>query len=175
MTTSRFLSWLYLTATIAVIAWEASSVPWKAECVIDRHNLSMHLSPHPVWAPPRSPAYSEFQAAFHSLIEMPPNSTSISVRVLWGAAAIEVVLMFWVVSILVALVSFMENPRRIEFPVVFARSFALCLTFAAGSCFVLYVIVGGWGPPFPEFFAVCGLVAGAFFGFQKLLNRNARA
>ena len=63
--------------------------------------------------------------------------------------------------------SYVRPTGRRSLGVFLIRWVAASIVGAAAACIVLWLLVGGWGPPSPLFFACIGLVVGIWLGFVK--------
>lgn len=70
----------------------------------------------------------------------------------------------WAITAAFGIVYLLARPKR---PDVFLHGVACIaagLTGSAALCVLLWIILGGWGPPSPLFFGVVGHVAGLVLG-----------
>ena len=133
------------------------------------HRFLMDLDSRPLWDPPHAPARSAFEAHFSrgSL----PDGGVITVFHEWDLWLHGVLAAWWVGSLLIVPVSFLVYRRNRALGSL-ARLGA-GLVVAALACLLLWLAIGGWGPPAPLFFGVMGLLGGSLWA--SVYARNAPA
>ena len=130
-----------------------------------------HAPRAPLWSPPPKASYSEFREAFSGSQGFPPEQSSTVVRVLkWDWMLVEALLWLWAATGLASIVYLGDERDWVLRAAVFA---CLGLTAGALASVGLWVVLGGWGPPMPEFFGVVGLVVGVAC-FVVTMRRTAQ-
>jgi len=119
----------------------------------------MDIESSPLWSRPSNPTFDDFEAHF-SEIELPDGGV-ISVYNRWGWWIIDLTMVLLVGFLIFTPASFLSATRNKPLG-VFARIGA-GLIISALSCLLLWLIVGGWGPPAPLVFAVIGLFGGGMW------------
>ena len=153
--------WIFLLLTVGVLAWSVHEVPRETRYIPPggSHTWSIVHAPAPLWAPPPAMDIAAFREAWspegRSQIL---DGGSLELCINWemwlsGVAAIWVIFggLLWPVFRLGA---------RWEPSWGRAARFSLGLLTGCVSCFVLWLVFGGWGPPSPLFFALLGVFLG---------------
>ncbi len=119
------------------------------------------LDRSPLWSPPPSPDYAAFKSTFDDLPSSKPAEFTITRVHKWSWTLLDLALLFLLIGLISALVYFPLR-KRLHDPVLhYAGWIGMGLAGSAILCFVLWVLVGGWGPPVPLLFTVLGVVSGA--------------
>lgn len=158
----RVPRWIFLILTIGVLVWSLHNVRWETRYTpplgYPRFTISRGTSP--LWAPPSEMTIAEFRETWSWADARPQivESGRVELLVNWemalgGFAAIWVIFggLLWPVFRLGA---------RWEPSWGRAARFSLGLLTGCASCFVLWLVFGGWGPPSPLFFALLGVFLG---------------
>ncbi|MDA0835755.1 MAG: hypothetical protein O2955_02850 [Planctomycetota bacterium] len=148
---------------VGTLIWMAFHGRWGSAYVvledIGSRSYQMDLNSQPLWDQPSAPTIADFTQHFSS--RSLPDTGEITVYHKWSSWLLNVFMIWLFGSLVIAPVSFLifRNDRALG---AFARVGA-GLIASAITCFLLWLAVGGWGPPTPLFFAVIGLVAGGIW------------
>ncbi len=157
------------------LTWMAFHGRWESAYVVQEdhgsHSYLMDLSSRPLWDRPSAPSFADLEQHFSGCSL--PDTGEITVYHKWDWWLLDVFMIWLVGSLVVAPISFLafRGDRAVG---VFARVGA-GLIASALACFLLWLAVGGWGPPAPLFFAVFGLAAGGIWAAayaKKTLTAN---
>ncbi|MEM7790385.1 MAG: hypothetical protein AAF546_03195 [Verrucomicrobiota bacterium] len=148
---------------VGTLVWLAFHGRWESAYILQKeqgsHTYLMDLSSRPLWDRPSAPSFADFAQHFSS--SSLPDSGEITVYHKWDWWLLDVFMIWLIGSLVIAPISFLAF-RRDRALGVFARVGA-GLIASAIACFVLWLAVGGWGPPAPLFFAIIGLVTGGIW------------
>ena len=153
----RMLSFMFLVSALVVCLVAFSRGRWEATLAAGSSTWIIDLPRTPAWSPPAIPTLDSFTNTFS---DIPPTSSPVLRRFRLGWTFLDAALYFWAVSVAFGL-AYLLFRRRHRNPILHT---ALCLgasfTGAAIVCVGLWIVFGGWGAPFPEFFAGLALVIG---------------
>ena len=168
----RFLRLLLLgLLTVSVLltvgrgSWEARLATGKVTDIID-------LPTGPVWSPPAVPTYEVFAKRF---TDLPPDMVSgvTIVRVFQYDTAMMEFVSFVAISVtFCGALYFLTRGDSRDVILHYALFIGLGFVAATFACFGLWILGGGWGPPFPLFFAFLGSGFGIFIGKARW-SKNA--
>jgi hypothetical protein len=166
---------LLLVALLGCFAAVTLNGRWEGHLIHANHIWIVDLPRSPLWAPPQAPTYGQFEDTFKDSKSFPEeNDPGQSIqRVLkldW--MAFDFLLYLWAVTVIGGLVYLACRRARRDLILHLGMSAGVGLTIAAAASFALWLLVGGWGPPGPEFFGGLGLVAGILVGL--VLFRRAK-
>lgn len=156
--------WIFILLTIGVLGWSVHDVPWETRYTPPggSHTYSIVHQPSPLWAPPSAMDVAAFRENWGSADDRPRilDSGRVESVINWemwltGIAAFWVIFggLLWPVFRLGA---------RWERSWARAAGFSLGLLAGSASCFVLWLFIGGWGPPAIPLFAL----GGGFLGWR---------
>jgi hypothetical protein len=140
---------------------------WEGHLVRGNHTSIISLSSRPVWSPPPVPSYETFRETFTDLpLERAPGTDI--VRVFRYDAAVFGFLLLAVASAgLCGLLHLLTRRGGRDAIFHYALFIAIGFIAAAATCFVVWLVVGGWGPPFPLAFALLGIGFGIYLGKRR--------
>ena len=145
---------------------------WQSDCRIGGATFTSDLPPNPIWDPPALPTYESISSQFDLPIEQ-PDDCEISMRLRWGGMLLEFAFYMFILSTFLVCVFY--HPHKFK-PSRFLHATA-CVTISILAscclCFVLWLIIGGWGPPVPILFILIGFVVGIYWGCLRPLPDNA--
>ncbi|MEM7147162.1 MAG: hypothetical protein AAF591_18745 [Verrucomicrobiota bacterium] len=148
---------------VGTLVWMAFHGRWGSAYTLQEeqgsHSYLMDLSSRPLWDRPSAPTFADFTQHFSS--SSLPDTGEITVYHKWDWWLIDVFMIWLIGSLVIAPISFLAF-RRDRALGVFARVGA-GLIASALACFLLWLAVGGWGPPAPLLFGIIGLVAGGIW------------
>jgi hypothetical protein len=133
---------------------------WQARLTTGWGSYLLNLDRGPAWDPPPLPPRDRFEAAFANL---PPGGV-ITREVRWDSLEPEAGAVVWVIALgFTPPYLWLRGGRRAP---VFQVCTRLAWTLPAwvGVSVVLWVVVGGWGPPCCGCCLVCGFAHGAIAG-----------
>ena len=145
---------------------------WQSDCRIGGTTFTSDLPPNPIWDPPALPTYESISSQFDLPIE-PPEDCEITMRLRWGGMLLEFA--FYMFILATFLVCVFYHPHKSK-PSRFLHATACVIISILASCcfcFVLWLIIGGWGPPVPILFILTGFVFGIYWGCLRPLPDNA--
>lgn len=160
----RFILFALLSTSLFLVTvrirWEAHLAGGNRTCII-------RLPVRPAWSPPVVPAYDTFQQTFRDLPPKPPAGTIIERVVRYDIALFDL-LCFGAASASICGLIYVFRPKGSRDVVLhYASHIAVGMMVAAAICFLLWLVFGGWGPPFPLFFGVMGIALGLMFAMRK--------
>ena len=165
----RLLFIIVILFLVGTVSWKAFDGRWESRYSTQEGSYLMDLDSQPLWDRPSSPSFADFTEHFSSTSL--PGSGEISVYHKWDWWLLDVFVIWLIVSLVVTPISFLAS-RRDPVLGVFARVGAGLITSAL-ACFLFWLVVGGWGPPAPLFFAVIGLAAGGIWASAYAKNVNS--
>ena len=159
---------LLLVGTVSRKSFEGR---WESCYSTPGGNYLMDLDSQPLWKRPNSPSFTEFTGHFSNTSL--PGSGEISVYHKWDLWLLDVLMIWLIGSLVITPISLLAS-RKDPALGVFARVGAGLITSAI-TCFLLWLIFGGWGPPAPLFFAFIGLGAGGIWAaaYAKKAKKKA--
>ena len=170
--TALVLLFLFLSLLWAVFngIWEAAFV---TQADYGEHRYLMDLDVSPIWSTPDSPAREEFISHFSTKSEPFRETGRIEVYHNWSWWILNLI-MIWLVGALVISPISMLCFRTDRWLGVLGRV-STSLIFSSALCFLLWLAVGGWGPPFPLGFGILGLIGGGIWSatFLRKLKQNS--
>jgi hypothetical protein len=161
-----------LLAASALLVMSRSK--WTGHLVHDDHTSIISLSVHPIWSPPPVPSCETFKQTFKDLpSEMAPGA--VVVRVFeYDAAIFEFVLYGMAAGGICGILYLFTRRGGRDAVLHFALSITIGVVAAAAACFILWLVIGGWSPPFPFFFLLLGIGSGAYLGHKQWLKADTR-
>lgn len=135
--------------------------PWEGHLRVGSHTWILRLPPAPLWASPTVPPYRQFRETFE---ELPPSNTpgqEIRPVLKWDWMVLELLLYLWVTCGAFGLCYVLVRGRQRDPILHGGLGVGIGLTAGAAGCFLLWLALGGWGPPLPILFGMGGLSAGA--------------
>ena len=156
----RGITIAFAAVVILVAIWTLSNGVWWGSLFNGNQTWLIDLPNQPVWSPPDPPGYAEFRRDFNHLPSEQSKGSTIGVELKWDFMLISFFLYLLAVTVLFAVVTLIGPVGQQSFGIYVIRSLALSLSGAAVACFVVWTLVGGWGPPSPLFFGIVGLVVG---------------
>jgi len=132
----------------------------------------MALAVQPIWSRPATPTREDLVSHFSGGEEPFPAEGVIIVRHKWSWWFFNLV-MTWLLGALII------SPMAL----IFFRNDALLgtvgrigATLIGGAfvCFLVWLLIGGWGPPFPVGFAAVALVIGAIWSWRFLQRKRSK-
>jgi hypothetical protein len=162
------IRFLFLSLAVASIIASIGFAHWESRLLRGNETFILDLPASAIWMSPRVPEYSEFEAMFNELPETQPANSTIGNRVRWDSVFLSFAVCVAGIGFIAAPVAlFLKNRDNI---IYYWTCTAIGLIGGFVSSFLLWIVIGGWGPPFPVFFAVVGLVGG--FGIGALTQRR---
>lgn len=142
-----------------------SHAPWTARLNPQPlHTFIMDLPRHPLWSPPPTPTLEHFEDVFAS--ERFSASAAIHVSVDWFKLFFEILVGLWLMMICIAFVYLVVADRRPDPVLQISCGIAAASTIGVVASVVLWVILGGWGPPCMEYLLPAGFILGSFVGWR---------
>lgn len=167
------LRWIFLVACFGCVVIDVWNGRWEGRLTLGNHTWIVDLGRAPVWAPPPVPPYARFWEDFKDSKEFPaegtPNLTLHHVLKLnW--MVFDLLLYLWLVTAVSGLLYLALRRERRDLILHLGLWVGIGLTAGATVCIGLWLMLGGWGPPAPDFFGGLGLVMGVIVGlwtFQR--------
>ncbi len=147
---------------------------WEAQLRANGTTFISHLPDAPIWQPPVAPDYAHFTAISDTLPNQQPDASVISVVFKWHWVAIDFLLWFWGLVSATGVLYLLVRGAHDDPLLHFVLYTAVGLTAGGCTCIGLWIVLGGWGPPRPLFFAICGLLLGLVVGVLRWGYRYAR-
>ena len=166
----RLLFVLLLAASLLLVSARGS---WQAHLVRADCTYIINLPTRPVWSPPTMPSYDTFRQTF---TDLPTDlaSTPAIVRVFrFDSAMLELVLFATASAGLCGLIYLLTRRGGRDALLHYALFIAVGFLAAAAACFGLWLLFGGWGPPFPLLFAFLGIGFGIYLGRRRWRRSHA--
>jgi hypothetical protein len=159
---SQFLIGLFLVGTIV---WAVYNGQWQSAYVVQRvtgeHQYLIDLDSTPLWSPPPAPSFADYSEHFTNDGDPLPSQGKIRVYHMWDSWILGII-MIWLMGFLaITPIAFLFFRRDLALGAL-ARVGA-GLIGASLACFVLWLLVGGWGPPAPLLFGILGLIVGGIW------------
>ena len=146
--------------------WVVLNARWESTYVVQEeyggHTYIMRLAPSPLWAKPPLPSFEEFDDHFSS--SALNQGGRITVHNKWSWWILDLFSIWLIASgfITPILLIFYRKHKTLG---VFARV-GVGLIISASVCFLLWLSIGGWGPPSPLLFGILGLTGGGIWAFR---------
>ncbi len=160
---NRALQLLILLFFAGTIVWGVFNGAWQSAYVVNgdmgEHQYLIDLESLPVWSQPNPPSFTDYSERFTSDGEPLPTGGKIEVYHKWDSWILGII-MIWLMGFLAITPLIFLFFRQDLTLGAFARAGA-GLIGAAIACFLLWLLVGGWGPPVPLLFGIVGLIVGA--------------
>lgn len=169
--------WLFRVLSIlsigVAIVFGMSEFRWKARLTVSNHSWIIDVGAYPTNFTPLLPCFEDFAAKFD---ELPPaDAPGLSIRLVreWEWTMIVTLFHLWWTTWLITLAYWMfRRQRRDAFFQAIAGA-ALGLTAGAALCIGSWLLIGGWGPPFPIVFGLHGLAVGVVIALVAHCVRRA--
>ena len=168
----RILRFTFLAALVLSILFVAARGRWEGSLTLGNRTWIIDLERAPVWSPPAVPPYELFTRTFHDLPAASTPGLEIMRVFKWEWVLVEFALYLWGITLVFGLLYLSEPGRRRDAALHYALSVAAGLTGAAFICVALWLVFGGWGPPFPVFFSLLGITSGILIG-RRVYRRKA--
>jgi hypothetical protein len=168
----RGITIAFVAVVVLISLWVLSNGIWLGTLFDGNQTWLIHLDSQPVWSPPATPAYADFQIVFNDLPPQQSMRSKIDIQLEWDFMLVTFFLYLLGASVLFGIHTLIRPGRR-SLGVYIIRSLAISLTGAAATCFVVWLLVGGWGPPSPLFFGLVGLVVGIWIGLFTWSRRTS--
>lgn len=162
---------LFVAAQIYCLA----TCPWSASLVpASGGNCLLNLPTSPIWSPPETPTYADFVKSLPSLggTPEPPHPPRVYPNI--GSLFFHFVLWLWLLCVVVAIIYSTLFQRYRDWFLDIVWWTAISMTTSAMLCIILWIALGGWGPPALILFAFAGLIAGPCIAFLRQ-NQSGRA
>jgi hypothetical protein len=168
------LRWAFLVACftcLVIVAWRG---PWEGRLTQANHTWIVDLGRAPVWTPPADSSYARFREVFEASQGLPvEGGQGITIRRVlkmdWMAT--ELFLYLWLVTLVSGLGYLAVRRERRSLILHLGLAVGIGLTVGAAGCIGLWLLIGGWGAPAPNFFGGLGLVLGVVVGLASF-NRE---
>lgn len=173
----RVLRWAFVGVAIGVCVYRlAVHGQWEGRLQHGRYQTWIIVLPKsPIWSPPPLPAYSDFAAVFDNDGDLPDEFSTplvIERRLRFAFMYIDTLLWLWPVTLLAGIgYCVMRNDKR-DWILYSALCIGTGLSSAVACSIVLWITLGGWGPPAPAFLGTVGLVAGAVATFVSFRPKH---
>ena len=119
------------------------------------------------------PSYDTFRQTFTDLPSDMASNAAI-VRVFrYDSAMLELVFFVAASAALCGLLYLLTRRGGRDALLHYALFIAIGFVTAAAACFGLWLLVGGWGPPFPLLFAFLGIGFGIYLGRRRWRRSHA--
>jgi hypothetical protein len=167
--------WVFLVACLACIVNVSWNGRWEGRLKLAGHTWIVDLGRSPVWDPPTEPPYAKFQEVFTLSKGFPVDGTqgtTINRALMLDWMAFDLLLYLWLITLAGGLGYLFVRKKRRSLILHLGLSVGIGLTASAVVCIGLWLLLGGWGPPVPEFFGGLGLVLGFVVGLASF-NRRA--
>lgn len=165
----RVLKWAFVGIAIGVCFDRlAVNGQWEGRL---RHSVFrtsiIDLPRSPIWSPPPLPDYADFPADSDDGGLPAESSTPLVIerRLRFTFMYIDTLLWLWPVTLLAGVGYRVLRDNQRDRVLHLALCIGIGLSSAAACSIVLWMMLGGWGPPAPVFLGTVGLVAGAIAAF----------
>jgi hypothetical protein len=162
----------FLAAVILIAVWTLSSGIWWGALFDGKQTWLIDLPKQPVWSPPSPPSYADFRREFNELPPEQSKEAATSIKLKWDFMLTTFLLYLWGTSVLFAAITLPGPAELRNIGIHVIRSLALSLSGSAAACVAIWLAIGGWGPPSPNFFGVAGLVIGIWMGVVTFSRRK---
>jgi len=170
------LRWLFLAACFGCVVVVARDGRWEGYLSQVHHIWIVDLEQAPVWDPPDMPSYARFREEFRGVEGFPSEGSpgkSIRRVLRWDWMAVDLLLSLWPVTVVGGLLYLVGRRGRRDLILHCGLSVGIGLSVAALMCMGFWLLLGGWGPPAPEFFGGLGLVLGLLGGLASFKRVRA--
>jgi hypothetical protein len=146
-----------------LVAWTVARADWEANMTCGNRTWILDLNRAPLWNAPPLPTHSQFRKTFANLPSVQPAGCSFSRILKWDWMLLEMLLCLWPVTIVFGFIYVTARTNRRDLVLHCTAGIGFGLTGAAVTWFILLLMFGGFGPPFPEFIGLGGLMLGLVF------------
>ncbi len=133
---------------------------WQGHLKYGGTTFIVDLPRAPVWSAPTLPTYATFQSTFTDLPTQQPANSRIIRYLKWDWMFFEFALWLWGITAVVGLLYVGIRGSNLDPFLDHVWHVGIGMTLAAFTSLAIWIVFGGWGPPFPIFFAVIGVVGG---------------
>jgi len=163
----RYLRLLFVALLATSLLLVIARGSWEAHLVRGDHASIINLPTRPVWSAPAVPSYATFRQTFTDLPSDEASSATI-VRVFrYDTAALEFFLFAAASAALCGLLYLLTRRGGRDALLHYALFIAVGFMASSAACFALWLLIGGWGPPFPLLFAFFGVGFGIYIGMRR--------
>lgn len=170
------LRWIFLAACFGSVVITVWNGRWEGRLSSRYNTFIIDLGRAPVWAPPPVPPHARFREVFKDLEVFPAQGTpglTIQRVLKWDWMVVDLLLYLWLVTAASGLLYLALRGERRDRILHLGLWAGFGLTAGATACFGLWLMLGGWGPPDPEFFGGLGLVMGIIVGLWTFTRGRA--
>ena len=151
-------------------SWEAHHV---TSILGGTNTLILPLPLAPLWSPPSTPPYQAFRDAITDLpAEMPPG-TAIRRIARYDDTLFQLIAYVGTSSLVCGIIYLATRRGRRDILLHYVVSVAGGFVSSVVLCIVVWLIFGGWAPPFPIFFGVLGIASGLLFALATIRTNVA--
>ena len=129
--------------------------------------MIMALPIRPVWSPPAEPTYEEFRKIFDDLPPQMPAGFEKRRVLLYGRAILNFMLLAMASAGICGLLYVITRAGNRDVILHYAAYIGIGGVISGAACIILWLAFGGWGPPFPLFFALIGITLGVLLGRNR--------
>lgn len=150
----------------------AATAPWEARLVHGSKTYYMQLGRHPLWRPPPAPEYEAFREYYIGRDAFPPPGRASRLFVAYDLAGVgvEAVAYCWPVLMLCGLIYLTRRGPRRDLVLHCAMNVGWGVIVAGVACVALWVVRGGWRPPFVGGFVVLAVFGGVLSGLMTFAD-----
>jgi len=163
----RNLRNLFYALLAASFLLAVSCGSWEAHHVDSRfggtHTRIIPLPLSPLWAPPNTPSYQTFRDSFTDLPANMPSETFIRRVARYDDTLFQLIAYVGASSLLCGIIYLATRRGRRDTLLHYVVSIAGGFVSSVILCVVMWLIFGGWSPPFPILFGIFGIASGLLF------------
>ena len=150
----------FLFATALAGLMTVSRAHWEGT-LSDGGTWIIDLREAPIWSPPPLPTFEKFRSSFDTL---PTTAASAPIRRIFRAdrTFVDFALYLWADTALFGMIYLCVRRSSRDSILHTALCLGAMLTASAVICLLFWLVIGGWGPPLPEFFGGLAILLGLF-------------
>src|SRR6266850_5397215 len=160
----RYLRVLFVVLLAASVLLVMARGSWEAHLVRGDQTSIINLPTRPIWSAPAVPSYDSFRQTFTDLPPEEASNGTIERVFRYDTATLEFFLFAAASAAVCGLLYLLTRRGGRDALLHYALFIAVGFMAAAAVCFALWLLVGGWGPPFPLLFAFLGIAFGIYLG-----------
>lgn len=153
----------FIAAVILLGARTLNNGEWRGMLIHENHTWIIDLPTQPVWNPPELPKYSDFWQ-FDDVPAQQLAGSRIAIEMGWEYLAGRFLIELWYLLVFFSVVTLFAPQTHRNLGISLIRALTVSLSVAAVACIGLWLLLGGWGPPFPLSFGLLGILTGLVLG-----------
>ena len=159
----------FIALVLVAASYALHRCRWEATIQMPGGGIGrVQLPAAPIWNPPPAPVPERLVERFSRLHVASDLQSPAEVSLDVFGTFLIFAMWYWLICVVTSII-YATLRRRVRDPLLdVAWWTAISVTASASGCMTLYLALGGWGPPSPEFFSLLGVFAGPLIAwFQQ--------